>query len=142
MERLKLDYCQLNKAIKTLQKGFNIAIRLQQFEDVDFDLVAEDSIIKRFEYTYETFWKFLKRYLEDVHKLEDINSPKKVFRACVKAEVCTPEQGDILIDMSDDRNETSHSYNIEATRIILVDIPRYCDVMVAILKQFEYLSMP
>lgn len=141
MERLKLDYCQLNKAIKTLQKGFNIAIRLQQFEDVDFDLVAEDSIIKRFEYTYETFWKFLKRYLETAHKLEDINSPKKVFRACVKTEVCTPEQGDILIDMSDDRNETSHSYNIEASRIILVDIPRYCEVMVTILKQFEYLSM-
>ena len=70
--------------MRSLQNGFLVAERLQALGDPEFDLAAEDSIIQRFEYTYESFWKFLKKYLELIRNAENVNSPKNVFRACVK----------------------------------------------------------
>ena len=52
-------------------------------------------------------------------------------------EIFDTNDGDLLIDMADDRNETSHTYSIEATRIILSDIPRYYNAMITILQRFE-----
>ena len=72
-----------------------------------------------------------------IHHAEDINSSKKTFRACVKAEVCTLEEGEVLIDMADDRNETVHTYSVEASRIILADVPRYYSIMIAIIKRLQ-----
>lgn len=85
MERLKLELVQLNKALKTLQSSFVVAQRIAETGDREFILAAEDSTIQRFEYTYEAFWKFLKSYMAQVHHIEDVQSPRKVIHAAVKA---------------------------------------------------------
>lgn len=132
MERLKLDFILLDRALKSLEESFLVAREIEKLRNPLFILAAEDSMIKRFEYSYETFWKFLKKYLEFVHHIQDINSPKKVFRACVKAEIVLPDEGDIFLDMADDRNETSHKYDLDSTRIILLDIKRYHEAMLVV----------
>lgn len=137
MERLKLDLAQLHKALKTLHDSFEVAREAQEAASVRFILAAEDSIIQRFEYSYESFWKFLKKYFETLCNMEELNSPRKVFRACVKVGICTAEEVDILIDMADARNETSHTYNIESTRIILVDVPYYYACMMSVVERLE-----
>ena len=137
MERLKLDLIQLNKALNTLAKSFTTAQELTKTNNQDFILAAEDSIIQRFEYSYESFWKFIKKYLAIKHNLEDINSPRKVFHACVSMEVCTLEEGNTFLDMVEDRNETSHTYNIESTRIILSDVPIYFSAMIVVVERFN-----
>lgn len=85
----------------------------------------------------DSFWKFFKRYIETYHALEDINSPKKVFRNCVKLQLCSELEGEILINMADDRNETTHNYDIEAVRAILSDIPLYYNTMLSIINNLE-----
>lgn len=135
MERLGLELDQLKRALKTLGDSFDVLKDAKKLEHVGLILAAEDSIIQRFEYTAESFWKFLKKYLETIHHLVDINSSRKVLYAGVKYEICTLDEGSIFLDMVDDRNETSHTYSIEASRIILSDIPRYYSVMVAVAER-------
>lgn len=137
MDELKLHVHQLQNVLHTLKNGLEHLHRVELMNDPDFILAAEDSLIQRFEYSYESMWKFLKKHLELTFDMQEINSPKKVFRACVEKGLCTFDEGKILIDMADDRNETSHRYSLEATRIILKDIPRYYEVMYMIVQRYE-----
>ncbi len=137
MEKLKLDLKQLNKALKTLNDSFAVLQEAQAMGHQGFIDAAKDSIIQRFEYSYEQFWKFLKKYLELVNHLEDMHSSRRVFHASVKTEICTSDEGDIFLDMADDRNETSHTYSVEASRIILSDVPRYYSAMMIVVQRFN-----
>lgn len=137
MERLKLDFVQLNKALKTLENSFDVAQKIAAMGNAEFLLAAQDSIIQRFEYSYEGFWKFLKKYLEQMHHFEDLNSPRKVFRASVKAEICTLEEGNTFIDMADSRNGTSHAYSIEVSRFVLSVVPHYYGAMIAVVHRLD-----
>ena len=138
MEKLELSLDLLNKTLKTLKDGFATLEEAKAIKSESLILAAQDSLIQRFEYTFESFWKFLKQYLEIIFNIEDVNSPKKVFRTCVKFKLCSESEGEILINMADDRNETTHVYSIEKVRIILTDIPIYYDNMRAILKKLNY----
>lgn len=129
MERLDLDLIQVKKAIKSLEKAFLVANQLAETNNPDFILAAQDSIIQRFEYCYDIFWKFLKKYLKTVHDLNDANSPYRVFHICVRLEICSLEQGNIFLNMAEARNETSHTYSIESARNILIDVPIYYAAM-------------
>lgn len=135
MERLELDYIQLTKALNSLNDALALQGESLVISRKDLLLAAEDSTIKRFEYSYDSFWKYLKRYLSLVHKMQDVNSPKKVFLACVSLGICSLDEGSIFIDMADSRNETSHTYNIEASRLILSFIPRYHATMLAVVER-------
>jgi nucleotidyltransferase substrate binding protein (TIGR01987 family) len=137
MENLKLDLKRLNKALKTLEDSFVVMQEAEKTGNLGFVAAAEDSTIQRFEYSYEMFWKVLKRYLEVMHHLEDIHSSRRVFHASVKTELCTSDEGDVFLDMADDRNETSHTYSVEASRVILSDIPRYYSAMIAVVKRLN-----
>ena len=134
MERLKLDLIQVNKALLTLNQAFVVADQLANTNNSDFILASQDSIIQRFEYCYDTFWKFLKKYLNIIHQVNDANSPHRVFHTCVNLEICSLEQGNIFLNMAEDRNETSHTYSIEAARNILNDVPKYYLAMVELIN--------
>lgn len=60
MERLKQDLAALHRALKSLEDSFLVAQDLEKTGNQRFVLAAEDSTIQRFEYCYESFWKFLK----------------------------------------------------------------------------------
>jgi len=137
VERLNWDLVELKKALKTLGDAFSVLEDAKKVGHHGFILAAEDSIIQRFEYTYESFWKFLKKYMEIVHSTEDINTSRRIFYASVKLGLCTQDEGALFLDMADDRNETSHTYNVEASRIILSDIPAYYAAMNAVVGRLS-----
>lgn len=138
MEELKKARSLTLAALKTLKESFEISRLAEEEKREGFILAAQDSMIQRFEYSYDSFWKFLKRYLEKEEiESEDANSPKKVFRICVKNGICTQHEGQILIQMADDRNTTSHNYNIQQVRIIITDIPTYYSTMIQIIERID-----
>lgn len=137
MEEIEPICKLLKKALKTLDASFKVLQEAEQADNEGFILASQDSIIQRFEYCYDSFWKFLKRYLEKHLKLTDIASPKKVFREAVKHTLCTPEEGEILIAMADDRNVTTHNYDITQVRKILPAVPSYYNCMTNILNHIE-----
>lgn len=137
MESLKISSQLLKKTLTTLHQAFDVIKEAERTGSKSLVLAAQDSIIQRFEYSYDAFWKFLKKYLEITYSVQDIHSPRSVFRTCVKNQICTEDEGSILLDMIDDRNETSHNYDIEKVRSILPDIPKYYTVIVVILERIE-----
>ncbi len=137
MERLKLDLKQLNKALKSLNNSFDVLRKVEKMNDVEIVFSAEDAIIQRFEYSYEAFWKFLKRYLVIMHHMENIHSSRNVFYGSVEVKLCTSDEGDIFTAMAADRNETSHTYSVERSRIILADIPRYYTAMTIVVERLN-----
>jgi nucleotidyltransferase substrate binding protein (TIGR01987 family) len=124
MESLKLRHAVVMQTLKTL----NDAMKL--FNESEKESLQwwsnSDSMIHRFEYTIDTFWKYLKLYLEETGKIQEtIGSPKGILRAAAEAGCITQDEYDILHDGVSDRNDTSHSYNHELAREIVERIPQY-----------------
>jgi len=81
MERLKLKYQDTFNALKTL-------------EDIlkePFSMIIRDATIKRFEYTFEALWKFLKEYLKEKEGIIS-NSPKACFKEIFSLGFLTEEE--------------------------------------------------
>lgn len=81
---------------------------------VDADRGYVDATIQRFEFSVELFWKLLKRLLLDLG--QETNYPKAVLREAFSTGLIDQEQK--WIQMLDDRNETSHTYDEELADVI------------------------
>jgi len=108
---MDLDLTSFTKALETLER----AIRRSKAEPADEEV--RDSVIQRFEYTYELAWKMLKRRLE-----MDSPSPQTVdalsFRELIRegAERGLVEKPIAWFGYREIRNITSHTYNEEKAR--------------------------
>lgn len=125
MERLELKYRDASRALKTLNEIFN----------QPFSIIVRDATIQRFEYTFEALWKFLKEYLKDKEGIIS-NSPKSCFREAFSLGFLTEEETVKCLDMTDRRNDTSHTYKEEVAQIIYSKIPAYFLLMENLLERF------
>jgi nucleotidyltransferase substrate binding protein (TIGR01987 family) len=126
MERLKLKYQDTFNALKTL-------------EDIlkePFSMIIRDATIKRFEYTFEALWKFLKEYLKEKEGIIS-NSPKACFKEIFSLGFLTEEKTVRCLEMTDRRNDTSHTYKVEVAKLIYSKIKGYYTLMKNLLDQFE-----
>lgn len=137
MEKLTLSRSLLTNALSTLADSFIAEEEAVELGNNRFILAAQDSTIQRFEYCYESFWKFLKLYFEKKFNIEDVNSPRSVFRMCVEKGLCTEPEGIVLLAMLEDRNKTTHNYNAAQVRDIYPNISYYYDLMIKILAPIQ-----
>ena len=72
------------------------------------DQFVYDATIKRFEFTYELSWKLLKAFIE-YKGGEDVRFPRDVFKEAYAKGIV--KNGEIWLDMLEDRNLTSHTYS-------------------------------
>ena len=72
--------------------------------------LVRDSVIKRFEYTFELCWKTVKVFLNERFGV-DAFSPKECFRELRRNKFISEEETETLLKMTDDRNDIIHSYN-------------------------------
>lgn len=72
--------------------------------------IIRDSAIKRFEYCFELCWKSAKIFLREKFGV-DVYSPKEVFRELRKNQLLSDEEAELLLVITDDRNEIIHTYN-------------------------------
>ena len=129
MERLKVKHKDAVKSLKT-------------FKDVlgeDFSVIVRDASIQRFEYTFEAFWKFLKGYLREKEGIV-ANSPKGCFREIFSLGFLTEEETEGLLEMTDDRNNTSHTYKEEVAQAIYSRLKKYARLMDGLLAKMEFRS--
>jgi len=74
--------------------------------------LIRDAIIQRFEFTLEMAWKFMRTVLLDEGiSSEQLLSPKKTIKSAFSSGLIIG--GQIWIDMINDRNTLSHTYNEE-----------------------------
>lgn len=89
-------------------------------------LMARDSVIQRFEYCTDLFWKVLKSYMEDIQKITLTEySPKGMIRTAVSARIITEQEGKQCMDMITNRNQTSYIYHQELAEKIASKVPEF-----------------
>ena len=117
-----IDYDKLNKSLKHLELQF---ANYQQAEDrpelteLDREGIAE-SVIQRFETSYDTLWKDLKRYLIEELGLADVpNSPKPILKLAGQNDLFASSVEQWL-KYADARVSTAHDYSGEKAAEVLM----------------------
>jgi nucleotidyltransferase substrate binding protein, HI0074 family len=118
MEKLKRRTEETEKALRTLK----------EISRESYSVVVRDAAIQRFEYTFEAFWKFLRDYLREAEGIR-CNSPKSCFREALSAGLINEKQAMTCLEMTDDRNLTSHTYIEQLAEQIYGKIKSYCRLM-------------
>ena len=102
----------INDKIEQLEKAFeNLKIIIDAYEKENNKIIKDglrDSIIQRFEFVTELSWKLMKRYLDENFVLE-VYSPRSVVKESYKQNLI--DNGEIWLDILEDRNLTSHTYD-------------------------------
>jgi len=86
--------------------------------------VERDALIQRFEFSFELLWKCAKEYLYVVEGI-DAASPKKVIRCCRELGLLDEGQTQKALQMADDRNLTSHTYDETFAKAVVERIRSY-----------------
>jgi len=134
------------EALETLRKIIDLfdkyhALFIQSPTDTNEELsvALRDSMIQRFEYCTDLFWKVLKIYLENIEKISvETFSPRGVLRDAVTARLLTENEGNVSIAMIESRNRTSHIYHQEMAEIIATKVPGYYQFMKKIIDRIEH----
>jgi nucleotidyltransferase substrate binding protein (TIGR01987 family) len=124
LEKLKLRYETAIKALKTLE----------EIVDEPYSTIVRDASIKRFEYSFDIFWKLIKDYLRVQEGIE-CASPKSGFREAFKVGVLSEEETVKVLEMTDDRNLSTHTYDEEAIEEIYQQVKNYWKLMDDICKR-------
>jgi nucleotidyltransferase substrate binding protein, HI0074 family len=124
MEKLKLRSETTIKALKTLK----------EIVEEPYSTIVRDAAIKRFEYSFDIFWKLIKDYLR-VQEGVECASPKSCFREAFKVGILSEEETIKILEMTDDRNLSTHTYDEEAVEEIYQQIKDYWKLMDDICKR-------
>lgn len=102
----------INDKIEQLEKAFeNLKIIIEAYEKEKDKIIKDglrDSIIQRFEFVTELSWELMKKYLDENLVLE-VYSPRSVIKESYKQDLI--ENGELWLDILEDRNLTSHTYD-------------------------------
>ena len=90
--------------------------------------IYRDSAIQRFEITAEAFWKCIKIFLK-IKEGVICNSPKGCIRELFLNGYVDENRLEVLLNMVDDRNLTSHTYNEEIAEEIFQRLGDYVKLL-------------
>ena len=113
---------RINTAQRALTKLHELSVK------PDLSDVERDALIQRFEFSFELLWKCAKEYLYVVEGI-DAASPKKVIRCCRELGLLDDEQTREALQMADDRNLTTHTYDETFAQAVVERIRRYAPLL-------------
>ena len=112
---------------------------LKIFVENENDDIVRDSVIQRFEFTYSSALKTLKKYFEGVaFVMEDVQQMtfNQVIRVANQLDLLHFEL-DKWTEFRQMRNLTSHTYDEEVARKVVAVIPDFCEEVGYLLKQLR-----
>ena len=127
--RWKQRFENFERAFGLLQEAF--AQSCAEMSDLE-----KEGAIQRFEYTFELAWKTLKDYLVYSGVVFDQITPRSVIKQAFAAKII--QDGQTWIEMLDQRNLMSHTYDDESFRIAFDSISR--SYLAAIEQVFTWLK--
>lgn len=89
----------------------------------DMSDLEKEGVVQRFEYTFELAWKTLKDYLVYSGVVLDQITPRKVIKEAFAAKII--DDGQIWIDMLEQRNLMSHTYDSETFEAVFGSISQH-----------------
>ncbi len=140
-EKLQRKYTKATDALTTLEEAI---IDLQKvptlakcgnYDENRVYRTYRDSLIQRFEYTFDTTWKYLSDFLQQQGRILPIKTPKAIFREALKATFLSEPDVRLALKMVDHRNVTTHGYNEALIEEISENIPQYTQLIKKILQK-------
>lgn len=135
MERVVIRHQTFIKTLKTLEKPLK---KITTNLDRDTYEMIRDSLIQRFEYSFEACWQLLKQLLDDKFSVQ-ANGTSNIFRESLRMKLIDENELEIFLEMSRDRNQTSHTYKEGVAQAIADDIPLYFKTMSTVAQRLEKL---
>lgn len=137
MDTLDQKYQKINQALKTLNIAIDNfgeinAMKSSPLPFTNYDEMRKtyrDSLIQRFEFSVDLFWKYLKKYLELIAKQPDINGPGPVIRASFAAGLLDEQNAETALEMIKARNLTSHVYIEKIAEKLSKQVPDFYVLM-------------
>jgi nucleotidyltransferase substrate binding protein (TIGR01987 family) len=99
---------------------------------------TRDAAIQRFEFTFELAWKTL-MHAARAEGLE-CASPRQALRAALTLGWIVDDM--LWLDMLEDRNRTTHTYEEATAEAIHSRLPAYADAIATLLVQLRSLTAP
>ncbi len=121
-------------SLKNTLIGLKIALdEYEKTETAYFKEFIYDAIGYRFKTSCELFWRFIKEYLDYAHGTIPAESgARSIIRAACKIGVVSEEETDLIMEMIEYRNRTSHMY-LESVAIQIAEkVPLYAKLMTTI----------
>ena len=118
----------------------NAAARLSEAVAQPLTDIVRDAVIQRFEFCFELTWKALKLYLE--RQGHECGGPRGTLKkAFAEGLVTTPEEADLWLQMLEDRNLTSHTYDEALAKTIYQHIAgSYASLLTGMAGRIQTLS--
>jgi nucleotidyltransferase substrate binding protein (TIGR01987 family) len=130
--RWKQRFNNYIKAFQTLVAAVELA-RTRELSELE-----QQGLIQSFEFTHELAWNVLKDYLEEQGFVDLIGS-KNATRQAFKNGLL--EDGDAWMQMIEDRNKTSHTYDPHVARAVVEDVlERFYPAFEKMAKKFTALN--
>lgn len=129
----KLDISYLKNCIEALNE---CSEAYKTNTDEQIRKFIEDSCVKRFEFTVETSWKIMKKYLKEVYGKDDKElTMNNIFRLMEGYGFITSWES--WREYYDRRNDTSHEYNREKALKILDIMPNLLEDTTFLYNELE-----
>lgn len=133
MNKKELDVTVLENALATLKESMRI---YQTDLDETMRKIVADSCIQRYEYTVEISWKMMKRFLKKEYGKSDTElTVNNIFR--FMAGYGLIENWESWKSYWAHRNDTSHEYNPEKARELILIIPDFISDVEYLLDSFK-----
>lgn len=137
MDSLKTKHKQLLQALLTFNESILIyknIIQRKTSSSSDYTYEQEyrafrESMIQRFEFCTELFWKYIKLYLEHAEVPSEYIAPTPVIRTAYTAGILSEQEAEDALEMIKDRNRTSHIYKEEIAELLSKKIPHHYQLM-------------
>ena len=137
MEKLTFKHEQLLAALERMEEA---VIHLERVEKNELQIPSlsqeelyrsmRDSLMQRFEFCADQFWKYLKIFLDEKLKQKvNFNAPGAVIRTACQTKMISEADTKIFLEMMDDRNMSSHIYKEEIAERISVRTVGYHKLM-------------
>jgi nucleotidyltransferase substrate binding protein (TIGR01987 family) len=142
MEKLVKKYNNLVKIHRALAISIERYRKALSDKSMDLETREErrDSLIKRFELTYDLLWKYLREYII-IARGTTVDSPRKVFQECLSLGLINNTETEELIDLIEDRNLTTHVYDIDLANKVAADIQKHHEVINDIIKKVSLATL-
>ncbi len=132
----KLDITGLEDALTTLKDGYDLLQQYADDRDIRVRTAFSDACVQRFEYTLDAAWKVMKRYLQTFYgKPQSELTINNIFRLMDGYGLITDAQA--WSEFYQRRNATSHSYDINVARDVVILIPSFLEHMDIFLSRIK-----
>lgn len=130
MRNLDFKYMNLKKAYDRLKEVSDLYDGKNE--------IIRDSLIQRFEFTYELTHKTLKEFMNYAGVTLENSFPRTIFKKAYVNNIISDEA--VWINLLEDRNSTSHIYNEKLVNEIAERIAiKYVDAIGELIKNLELL---